>query len=249
MHQATLATRSIVHEPRGDGLETTRSRASKRLGLVPLMRRYAAGDDSVYPQLMARIQPVLRDFLGRRLKNAAEVDDLVQTVLLRVHRGRARFEVGPDTVERSVTTWFVNIAKFAIADYYRITSRRARQVTDELDVAECICSDASSPEDALLERERAAAHERSIRLALDALSPEHRELIVLHKLHGMPMISLATKLGVRPGTLRVRAHRAYRSIARQIRRQHRLDTAALRLLGATRSRGRSSAGRRAYSSS
>ena len=38
----------------------------------------------------------------------------------------------------------------------------------------------------------------------------------MHKLSGMPMAEISDRLGVRPGALRVRAHRAYKALARML---------------------------------
>jgi DNA-directed RNA polymerase specialized sigma24 family protein len=40
-----------------------------------------------------------------------------------------------------------------------------------------------------------------------------RQVVELNKLRGVPIEDIAADLDVRPGTLRVRAHRAYRRLA------------------------------------
>ena len=54
---------------------------------------------------------------------------------------------------------------------------------------------------------------RRVRAAIDQLPPSQREVVQLHKLRGMSMSDIADRLGVRPGALRVRAHRAYKALA------------------------------------
>src|SRR5690606_37424729 len=54
---------------------------------------------------------------------------------------------------------------------------------------------------------------RRVRAAIEQLPPGQREVVKLHKLRGMSMADIAQRLGVRPGALRVRAHRAYKAPA------------------------------------
>lgn len=63
-----------------------------------------------------------------------------------------------------------------------------------------------------------------VRAAIAQLPLKLREVVELHRLKGMPMAEIAARLQVREGTLRVRAHRAYKARARllQPRKQPRL---------------------------
>jgi RNA polymerase sigma-70 factor (ECF subfamily) len=70
-----------------------------------------------------------------------------------------------------------------------------------------------TPEDVKLEREGIEATRQRVREAIDQLPPGQREVVRLHKLRGLSMGEIAERLEVRPGALRVRAHRAYKTLA------------------------------------
>jgi RNA polymerase sigma-70 factor (ECF subfamily) len=53
-----------------------------------------------------------------------------------------------------------------------------------------------------------------VRAAIAQLPATQREVVEMHKLRGMSMADIATRLQVREGAVRVRAHRAYKALAR-----------------------------------
>ena len=72
---------------------------------------------------------------------------------------------------------------------------------------------AFSPSELQLDREDGDEVARRVREAIEQLPPGQREVVKLHKLRGMSMADIGQRLGVRPGALRVRAHRAYKALA------------------------------------
>ena len=50
--------------------------------------------------------------------------------------------------------------------------------------------------------------------ALAQLPAGQREIVELHKFQGLSMSEIATRLKIREGAVRVRAHRAYKALAR-----------------------------------
>lgn len=61
------------------------------------------------------------------------------------------------------------------------------------------------------------------------LSPEHREILRLVEWERLTPAELATALGVRPGTARVRLHRARRALASDPAMQSLVDRSGPRL--------------------
>jgi RNA polymerase sigma-70 factor (ECF subfamily) len=53
-----------------------------------------------------------------------------------------------------------------------------------------------------------------VRDAIARLPAGQREVVELHKLRGMSMAEVAERLRLREGAVRVRAHRAYKALAR-----------------------------------
>jgi anion-transporting ArsA/GET3 family ATPase len=66
-----------------------------------------------------QLMPKLRAFLAKRIANPADVDDLAQDVLLRVHQS-----AGQLTDETRMHAWIWQIARNAVIDHYRHGSKR-----------------------------------------------------------------------------------------------------------------------------
>ena len=107
--------------------------------------------------------------------------------------------------------WYFAIARNVALDHLRQRGRRERREADsELDIVD----DVASIEDAAIDREHGEAVIEQVREALARLPPGQREVVELHKLHGMSMAEIAARLDIREGAARVRAHRGYRALAR-----------------------------------
>ena len=79
-----------------------------------LVERAQRGDAEALDELIDRLEPMLRAFFIARLGKRAEVDDLIQNTLLRLHRGL------PDLNDRRRLKSFVmKGAIFELQDYYR----------------------------------------------------------------------------------------------------------------------------------
>lgn len=187
-------------------------------GLQALMERYIDGDQQAFVALHDRLQPRIRARLGRMVRDEALVEDLVQQTFLRAHQARDRYEAGPGAGDRAVEGWFLAIARNAALDSMRHQYRRDRRhaTLEARGELEGMGVSAERPNSELLhiEQEHEQAQARLVRAAIDQLPPTQREVVKLHKLSGLPMAEISERLGVRPGALRVRAHRAYKALAR-----------------------------------
>jgi len=185
--------------------------------LPSLMLRYIDGDRRAFDLLSRRIEPRLRRFLERRVRNPDLVDDLLQQTFLRVHASRALYRIRGESNEGSVEAWFTTTAQRTLLDHMRGECRRRARV-DRL----CSLPNASgfgtttqtlTPEQRLSTQEQENLLRETVRSAVRALPPDAREVVQRHKFEGQTMQRIANDLGVGVGTLRVRAHRAYRKLA------------------------------------
>lgn len=187
-----------------------------------LMEAYVDGDDRAFARLHDVLAPRVRSRLARLVRNPATVDDLVQLTFLRAHAARDRFESMPERIDRAVEAWYLAIARNVALDHMRQTYRRDRRhdtLVARGDVAGLGLPDAPiTAEQAALDREEQSEIARLVRDAIGELPESQREVVALHKLRGMPMADIGERLGVRPGALRVRAHRAYKALAGTLRR-------------------------------
>ncbi len=131
--------------------------------------------------------------------------DLVQEVLLRLHRGLATYRPG------SLEGWLSRITTNVFLDGVR---RRQRRPTDllpeEPDRADRVLPATKAAEETFSDATLSADVQR----ALDGLPDEFRVAVVLCDVAGLPYQEIATSLGVPVGTVRSRIHRG-RSLLRE----------------------------------
>lgn len=209
-----------LHAQSSVSIAASSSRAHSRAGagqLHRLMEAYVDGDERAFHQLHAALEPRLRSRLGRLVRDAAMVDDLVQLTFLRAHAARERFASLPERADRAVEGWYLAIARNVALDHLRHNYRRDRRhdtLVAKGDVAGMGVPQAEpNAEELQLSAESGDELARRVRAAIEQLPPGQREVVKLHKLRGMSMADIAERLGVRPGALRVRAHRAYKALA------------------------------------
>ncbi len=178
-------------------------RDAKEAGWASWMAAAQNGDSALYERLLKSILPGLQGFVGVRLGDAASVEDVVQTVLLSIHRARHTYRP-----ERPFAPWMWAIARNAVIDAQRArTVRRRREVPLDA-VGEVAQAEAPAPEDASLSPQ--------VSYALAQLPASQREAVELIHLKGLSVAEAAAQVGISPGALKVRAHRGYRALRAQL---------------------------------
>ncbi len=150
-----------------------------------------AGDQEAYRELLEALQPLVRAYVKRRLRDEEAIADVCQDVLLTMHRVRHTFEPG-----RAFEPWFYAIARSRFIDHLRHRRRRG-----DLEVAY------DDGPDALAEEEP-VGWQRFLEL-LESLPASQREAFSMLKIDGLSVEEAAERAGVSTAALKVRAHRAY----------------------------------------
>ena len=145
----------------------------------------------------------LRAFIGRRVRNAADVDDLVQRVLLRIVSRAGSLQ----QTER-LHAWIYRIARNAIVDHYRSPALRREQASgDILEIA--AANDASIPA-APDDDEPAALRELAACLQpmIQRLPPAYQDALRMADLEGVTQADAARRAGVSLSGMKSRVQRA-----------------------------------------
>src|SRR5271166_3070441 len=123
-------------------------REAKDRELSALMRAAQHGDRAAYARLVREIMPVLQRLLRARLRflQAADRDDLMQDVLLSLHRAMATYDP-----RREFVPWLVAIARNKMVDRAR---RCARSIANEVLVDDLDAIDAGEGFAPCAERDR-----------------------------------------------------------------------------------------------
>jgi RNA polymerase sigma-70 factor, ECF subfamily len=148
----------------------------------------------------------LRAFITRRVRNPADVDDLVQRVLLQIVKGLAALR----DAER-LHAWVYRTARNVIVDYYRSpTLRREVASGDQADLAGANAeSQAISQDD-----ERAALRELAACMTpmIRQLPPAYREAVTLADLEGVNQADAAARAGVSISGMKSRIQRGRKQL-------------------------------------
>ncbi len=188
-------------------------------GLSEMMEQYLDGDTQAFTALYSRLSPSVRAQVRAKISDPATVDDLVQTIFMKAHGARTRF-VAPEGAnpDRAVAVWYTAIARNATIDHIRRIYRdRAVKVgtagEDTTKLLDGFSDPRAGSEARAVEHERQLGIAGRIRAALAQLPKGQREVVTMHKIEGKSMAEIADELGIREGTLRVRAHRGYKTLA------------------------------------
>ena len=134
-----------------------------------LMLDWVAGDAAAFEQLYGRHRTRLYRYLLRQLRDAALADEFFQDVWQKVIAARAGW-----TPDAPFGTWLYRIAHNRLGDHWRSLKYRP-PAPEDADERAARIPDPDTPERRLSEFEQ----RRRLQLALDALPPEQREVVVL----------------------------------------------------------------------
>jgi RNA polymerase sigma-70 factor, ECF subfamily len=160
-----------------------------------LMERFCEGDHAAFEVLFSRHAGAVQGFLARMVRDGALAEDLLQTTFLSVVRSRDRFERGT-----RFGPWLMTIAANAARDALR--RRQHREAYQ--DSAPGPAPVAAAPGD--------PGMRKRLEDALQRLSPDQREAILLHKLEGWSYEEIASMRGISVSAARVRAHRGFEKL-------------------------------------
>lgn len=163
-----------------------------RFYLSLLVVRCQTGDRLALEELITLWQPRLRGFLHKMISEIHGIDDLAQEVWLDVFRDLPRLE-NP----QAFVPWLYRIARNRV---FRVLRRKSQTQLpiDDVEVTDETASDPEfGPEDA-----------QAVHHALDQLSPEHREVLLLRFMENMSYQDIAKVVECPIGTVRSRVHNA-----------------------------------------
>lgn len=162
------------------------------------MLAYRDGDNAALRALFSRYAGPLTRAVARMLRDEERSRDVVQQTFLQVHRARADFDRS-----RSFRPWLYTIGLNLARDELR---RRGRRPEDAL--TQELASEDTGQEHAVELSENRARLE----IALNQLSVEQREVVVLHWFEGLSFAEIASATGSGLSAVKVRAHRAYKKM-------------------------------------
>ena len=177
-----------------------------------LLVKFIAGDQEAFAAIVGRYQRELYAFIIRYVGDQAAAEDLFQETFVQLHRSAETFDQ-----QRRLKPWLFTIAANKARDYLRAAARRPVQRLDAQPNSEDSGSlmdlvPAGSPDAATAAIMSEDA--QRVRDVLSAMSPIHREAIIMSFYQRLSYNEMAEILGVPLGTVKSRLHIALKNFAR-----------------------------------
>lgn len=187
-----------------------------------LVRRCLAGDAAAWAEIVQRYNRRIYNICYRFVGSPDDAQDLAQEVFIKMYRTLSSYDV-----ERGAfMTWVTTVTRNLLVDHFRKTKQD--RMTDSLDAAPSEHEDAMPLADQIQDRSvppDAQAQSRETRemvhRALQKLSPELREAVILRDLQDMDYREIAAVLKVPDGTVKSRINRGRAELARLLQRTYR----------------------------
>lgn len=183
------------------------SQASARAEEPPRFRRLMAeaqeGDQAAYAALLRDCVPLIRSLARQGRVEPGRVDDVVQEVLLTIHRARHTYDPA-----RPFTPWLRAIVQRRAIDVARRQGRSASRELHAPLAYEAHADSAEAADQALVARERAAR----LAAAVQQLPPGQREALEQLGLRERSLAEVAALTGRNTGALKVNLHGALKSL-------------------------------------
>lgn len=180
-----------------------------------LLDRYLSGDRSAISQLIERHSRRVRDYIRMLVKNRDVAEDIFQETFIKAVRV---IDEGRYTDNGKFLSWILRIAHNQVIDYFR-AQRQDKAVTEAeagYDVLGTLRFAEKTVEDNMVARQT----EDEIRMLVDLLPPEQREVVLMRYYSGLSFKEIAEQTGVSINTALGRMRYALINLRRLIKEKN-----------------------------
>ena len=178
--------------------------------VVHRVRRAQAGDLAAYDQLVQQFQERIYGLCYHMTSHHEDAHDLAQDTFVKAWQALKSFKG-----DSSFYTWIYRIAVNTCLNHLKLRRNRTPHLSlNDLDVQPendpdlvALVSDKTPRREANL-----AELQRRLNEAILKLSEDHRSVVTLHDIQGLPHDQIAKILGVNPGTVRSRLFYAHQQL-------------------------------------
>lgn len=190
-----------------------------------LLKRYAAGEEEAFQELVSQYKDSIYAFLRRFLNQSDMVDDVFQETFMQLYVSRGTFDLS-----RPLRPWLFTIAankaKDALRRMQRVDSANLGSMFDSEDhsiddVLNALDCDTRMPYDELIKDETAA----SVKRVVAQMPTKLREILILAYFHKFSYAEIAGILKIPVGTVKSRLHTAVGRFAEDWRAIMLVETA------------------------
>ena len=187
-----------------------------------LVRRCISGDAAAWEEIVQRYHRRIYNICYRFAGSGDDAQDLTQEVFIKMYRTLNSYDVD----RGAFMTWVTTVTRNLLVDHFRKTKQE--RLTDSLDTTSSGHEDAMPHSEQIPDRgpspdSRVQSREakETVHQALQKLSPELREAVILRDLQDMDYREIATVLKVPEGTVKSRINRGRAELARLLQRTYR----------------------------
>src|SRR5947208_3306660 len=205
---------AAIAQQLGFGLVSTPPLTRNRLDPdFNLVERCLNGDEAAWEALVRTNTRRVYGFCYRFTGKDSEAQDLTQEVFLRVFRSLKSYRSG----DGAFATWLARLSRNLLIDHYRRSrqDRSTDSIEEQLPMIEERAATSARPEGLLAGREASEV----LQAALQRLSPDLREAVILRDLQEMEYREIAEVLNIPEGTVKSRLNRGRAELARVLRQQ------------------------------
>lgn len=181
---------------------------------MDLVQRSREGDTAAFEILFNRYQKRIYNLIYRMVGNEQDAGDLTQDVFVRVYNS-----INTVRNDSSFSAWIRAVAINICRDFFRKRGRTIK--ADSIDAkisledgeVERQIEDWSYNPELLLEKKDL---QDAVGRAVSSLSPQHKEVVVLHHMEGLDVNDIAAELRIPVGTVKSRLARARDELKRKL---------------------------------
>jgi RNA polymerase sigma factor (sigma-70 family) len=182
-----------------------------------LVKRCLGGENAAWETLLRSHTRKIYNLCYRFTGRTVEAEDLTQEVFIKVFQTLKSY----DEAQGAFTTWLNRVARNHLVDHYRRTKkeRLTSSFEDEAGVMEQRPDSGPPPSGRVEVRER----REWLQAALEQLSPDLREAVILRDLNDLDYEEIASVLGVPQGTVKSRINRGRLELAKALKRMEGME--------------------------
>ena len=174
-----------------------------------LVDRARGGDTKAFDALVEKYTPRLYGLVYHMTSNREDTHDILQDVFAKAYRSLKRFQG-----KSSFYTWIYSISVNMTLNFLKKRKRRAGYSFDDIDSG--IQNDPAFIDQGhrANPRRQSNIHELQKKLneAMQELSDDHRSVVTMFDIQGMPHAEISRILGVSEGTVRSRLYYAHKQL-------------------------------------
>ena len=174
-----------------------------------LVERAQKGDTAAFDELVVKHSPRLYGLVYHMISNHEDTHDLLQDIFAKAYRSLKRFRG-----KSSFYTWIYSIAVNMSLNFLKKRGRHRKLSLDDMDSGvqytdeylEATAGKTPSQEVNILELQE------RLNMAMQELSEDHRAVVTMFDIQGIPHAEISKILGVSEGTVRSRLFYAHRRL-------------------------------------